>query len=1733
MDNREFPGARPAASRRRLRLGCGRACFRRCLALALAVLLCRPGWSADASPELPRLFESPPPAAAGDPGAPDQRPAEFGEPRAARADTGALRAARARILAGETAGMRLNLGGGAEFDALFERSAPTANGYTLSGPLADVPHGRAVLVVNDGIVMGSVYARGRAYGIDTASHGGAQTVRSGEGRPLRCGLVEPRDNRGPGAALFGAGAAAAPSGAGFAPGAGQPPGGASDPFGGKPLLGDMSGGAASRAAAPKAAAGDGAVVDVLVLYPSFVRNLEGGYGRMLAMVDLGVAVANEAYAASGVDLRVALAAAVEVDYDWFPDVADLNAWYLDGKWVGPWVAALEHLAREGDGHLDEAHALRDRHAADLVLLHLGGGSTDDFIANGNFSETSGIAYGVPEVTAGNLERLGFSVARTGQTWQDTFLAHELGHGMGLMHERSDAPGNEPFPYSHGFRYEDPLWPGPDAYRGRWSGTIMAANGVARGPWLFSSPGLGHPDDPGLRLGVGGDEPTDDPDGPADAARHLNELGRVVAGTRSRADAEYCGYALSHDAGRVPAAGGDVRVRVETGDGCPWTAMGGVGVEAVTPASGRGSAEISYRVAANDYWDRPVDLVAANRVRTVRQAGPRRITPYRERSYSMRSTLCIGHPRFQRGGITCRQLTISDAEYGDYEGFTLLGAPRYMHEPARLGDFDGLTGLRAVEYRNFETLPAGLFEGLGSLRSISLRTRDDEDYVLSEIEPGAFRGLPHVAQIDIYVQGIQVLRAGTFEGMPRLRKLDVFRYGDVDGGGQFRIEPGVFRGLPGLRFLRFTSADPGLTRLAPGTFDGAENLRLLLLGHTGLEVAESGAFRGLSQVEFLTMSGNRLEALPPGLFDSLSKVRNLWLGWNRISVVPPGLFRNLGDLRDLTLHYNRLTTLEPDAFAGLVGLDRLLLYNNRLRNLPPGLFRDLGSLRELLMWRNDVGALRAGLFEGLGRLETLRLKEARVTALEPGVLDPMPNLEILDLEKNWLHEIPSGTFHGEHLVGRNLQGLRLKGNPGAPFRFAPTPVALPPGDAAAGTPLEIAVEVDLGAPVWVRAELSAEGGHVSERYAFVDGGGQRSRPIKVSPEGDGPVTVRVENVECPCDPMGELPPIEPHPDGGISIGVDTGSGYTGFRVVPGEPLVLYGFPDLDLEPGGGVETFELGPVFSYFLGPSAEYAVESSDPAVAAARVADGVLTVNPRASGAATVTVTATGPGGETRSRSFEVRSRAPSAPLFPPAADPEREGFVRVLNRSGRAGLVRVVAVDDAGNRREAGRLRLRPRGAVHFNSGHLERGDESRGLEGVGAGRGDWRLEFATGLDIAALAYVRTADGFLTAMHDTAAPDAAAGGENAVRLPTFNPADNDRQASALRVVNPGLRDAEVSVSGVDDAGASPGGPVRFSVPAGASRSYTSAQLESGVAEGLAGALGDGAGKWRLAVSSSSPVEAMSLLESAGTGHLTNLSSPPVPRGADGVRHVPLFPPAREGPGREGFARVVNRSARAGAVRIVAYDDAGERRGPLELALGAGEARHFNSADLELGNAAKGLSGSAGAGEGNWRLELTSGLDIDVLAYVRTEDGFLTAVHDSAPFVDGRADLAILNPGSNANQVGVLRLVNPNDRDLRLMVVGIDDAGRAPEKQGALRVRVPARGALNLTAADLEAGVPSGAHSAESYIDWLVNALGDGSGKWRLAVSAELPVLAMSLVENARTGHLTNLSTSPGGVAR
>ena len=240
----------------------------------------------------------------------------------------------------------------------------------------------------------------------------------------------------------------------------------------------------------------------------------------------------------------------------------------------------------------------------------------------------------------------------------------------------------------------------------------------------------------------------------------------------------------------------------------------------------------------------------------------------------------------------------------------------------------------------------------------------------------------------------------------------------------------------------------------------------------------------------------------------------------------------------------------------------------------------------------------------------------------------------------------------------------------------------------------------------------------------------------------------------------------------------------------------------------------------------------------------------------------------------------------------------------------------------------------------------------------------------------------------------------------------------------------------------------------------------------------------------------------------------------------IPLFISASHDK-QQGFVRIINHSDAAGIVNVRAIDDSGHilppaDASPKEITIAAKQTLHFNSDDLELGNPVDkpdkvpGLETGIGGGMGHWRLVLDTELDIEPLVYVRTDDGFLTSMHDLVPVASMKHEVAIFNPGRNRDQISRLRLINPGEANIEVEINGVNDKGGAPEN-APVTITIPAAEAREITAEELEDG--------RSDFSGSFGFLEKENGKWRLFVSADGEVQIMSLLESP-TGHLTNLST-------
>ena len=1382
------------------------------------------------------------------------------------------------------------------------------------------------------------------------------------------------------------------------------------------------------------AADDGSEIDVLVVYTPSGRRSAGGHQGIRTLMEMLVQETNQAYGDSDVRQRIRLVAATEVDYE-----------------LGDARHALNHLREKGDGHLDEVHDLRDLYAADLVLLWTPSGG--------------GIASIISDPSDAGAESHGFSVAPS------QAFAHELGHNMGLRHERSNDNGNSPYPYSHGYLL---------SHDGASYRTVMHTDfNLLR----FSNPRHLHPDSSGRPLGVAGDAPTSRWDGPADAARSLNNTATAVANFRS--SATRCEYDLSSPAD-VTAEGGSYTISVTTADACRWAVKTlDLGLSITEGATGTGNGGVVFTVDPNPGLPREVALRVAGEVYFFRQDGGRQPVSVCARSNGVQEAI----------SATLEGQPCADISAGDLASIGSL----VVSGSVRPGDFDGLSGLGSLDLRpghSMTHLPPAIFAGAGLENLRHLLVRPSGDLRLSQ---GAFEGLDALERLLLVRVSWET---GLFEDTPSLRELELIEY------PQATFPDDALRGLDNLEILVSLWSEAETV-----TFQGLPSLRVLYnSGH--LTHLPTGAFEGLSELTHVFLSQNRLTTLHRDQFKGAPKLRWIDLGGNSISAVREGTFAGL-TLEYLNLSGSALTSLSADAFDQF-GRCTLDLSNNRLRTLDRRLFDGLVLVRLDLSGNNisNIGPLSSASFA-----KEINLSSNAIVDVSP--LVGVNGLSILDLSDNAIVDVSPLAELSRELTYLDISNNRVTDV--APLAEGPdqlTYLNISNNGIADISPLVRGGVLGEESSLLVYAN-PLEGTTFDDQLVTL-----RSRGVRVSHVHVRPIdssAMEGEDVEFVVRLSSELE---------RSISFD-------WRVLAAD----HHFEDLTAV---DLSNFQLTAKQSDFpvrwrscwhqicrLALAGEVAIGAMQSEAMASVLGASVdeaaerhetfgFGLFPNASdypdGLALPEPWQTGPLLAAAGLIVDPAGPSHDVPFFLARGDMGRRSVLRLVHPMD-GSPAHVEVFDGLGRRHGATTLSTRQalswrrpdpsrKAVAEFNSGDLEGGNYDAGLSrGVEPGSSDWRLKIWAN-DVKVRSYVHHADGFLTSMHDVALQR----GAGAYAVPFFNPADNTRQRSILRIGNPGTEASEVRIVGTDDAGATPSGAVGLSIEPGGVRELTAAELEAGTS-GLSGALGNGHGRWRLAVSADQPILVASLLESPN-GRLANLSTMPdnKERGAEGAttHHVPLFLSANDEWNRHSFLRIVNKSEDAAVVRIRAFDDTDRDYGSVSLTVAAGEAAEFDSHHLEAGGG--GLSSGVGAGEGDWRLEVESTANIDVLAYVHHTDGFLTAMHDMVQGSSGRHVVPIFNPADD-NQNSLLRLVNPRGEDAEVSIRGFDDRGTASRN---VRLVVPAGRSRTISAQELEAG-------HETF----QGALGDGEGKWRLVVRADVQIQVMSLLEGP-AGHLTNLSTTP-----
>jgi len=202
-------------------------------------------------------------------------------------------------------------------------------------------------------------------------------------------------------------------------------------------------------------------------------------------------------------------------------------------------------------------------------------------------------------------------------------------------------------------------------------------------------------------------------------------------------------------------------------------------------------------------------------------------------------------------------------------------------------------------------------------------------------------------------------------------------------------------------------------------------------------------------------------------------------------------------------------------------------------------------------------------------------------------------------------------------------------------------------------------------------------------------------------------------------------------------------------------------------------------------------------------------------------------------------------------------------------------------------------------------------------------------------------------------------------------------------------------------------------------------------------------------------------------------------------------------------FIRFVNKTALAGKVSLLAYnDDNSNSKQVVSFILQPYESRQITAEHFEYNPEDRGLSGSIGYAQGNWHIDVQSSVELSLFSMIRYDDGSLVDVSQSFKSDEfNQVHIDFVNPASNNNQQSILRIINPGNYSTQVVIKAVDDSGRHPH--AVLSFELKPHTVKLLTSEILENGG-----------NGFSGSLGDGTGKWALMIQSEQAINIMNLIQ-------------------
>ncbi len=162
-------------------------------------------------------------------------------------------------------------------------------------------------------------------------------------------------------------------------------------------------------------------ITVLVAYTPMAQSQTGNIN---ALIQLAIDEANQSYSNSQINPRLHLVHRYQTAY----------------AESGNMITDRNRFRINGDGYMDEVHALRNTYAADVAVVITGNGGWCGYASAIMANASTAFAVVQRSCATGNYS-----------------FGHEIGHLQGARHNQQADPTMAPFPYGHGYYHEPDSW----------------------------------------------------------------------------------------------------------------------------------------------------------------------------------------------------------------------------------------------------------------------------------------------------------------------------------------------------------------------------------------------------------------------------------------------------------------------------------------------------------------------------------------------------------------------------------------------------------------------------------------------------------------------------------------------------------------------------------------------------------------------------------------------------------------------------------------------------------------------------------------------------------------------------------------------------------------------------------------------------------------------------------------------------------------------------------------------------------------------------------------------------------------------------------------------------------------------------------------------------------------------------------------------------------------------------